>query len=192
MPYTNPNELNFLNDVEVNDPLFPLEGGNLLFWDETVEKWVNVSIQDLGIPDINYAGESYTPVWRSANDDLEYDGGVTGLAIRYGVGGNNGIVFFSINISMADVTDFGTGDYTITLPFEALENSLVVGGELFDDSNGHIYPVALRLTASTDIAQILYIGSSSRYEPLDHNSPHTLVEDDSMNFHGWYRVALSA
>jgi hypothetical protein len=189
MPYTNPNELQFLNDVEVQDPEFPLEAGNILIYDDTAEKWVNGPISDLGIPDIDYAGGSYTPVWASANEDLEYDGGVTGHEILYGNPGQNGIVYFSIEVSMTDVTDFGTGNYSITIPVESLVN-VVIPGQVTDDSNGHVYSAALRLSAGNNVAEILYIGTNARYEALDNNSPVALAEEDSMTFSGWYRAEL--
>ena len=90
-------------------------------------------------------------------------------------------VTFDIQVDFDNITDFGTGQYFIDLPFPARFPTMMRGACIHDNSNGREYSLGLHVDASQVQGLLTYIGSNGHDEPFDHNSPFNL--DPADNFH---------
>lgn len=78
---------------------------------------------------------SYTPTWTGTG--LVYpQGAVTGSYIRIGK-----LVHFTININCATVTNFGTGQYSVTLPFTPSVQYVFRDGQIFNGLTNQHYRI---------------------------------------------------
>ena len=121
--------------------------------------------------------QSYTPTWSGTG--LAFTGTpATGSYIKIG-----NLVIVQIDVLFTTVTNFGTGQYSLTIPFTSKYHTDVYGGSIHDVVNqgvdhyslkGHLSP------ASTSIT-IWNIGSSAKDEPFDHNSPFNLTTADKFH-----------
>jgi hypothetical protein len=130
---------------------------------------------------------SFTPVWSGTG--LAYSGGATG---DYTVFGNQ--VFVNINIAFTGVTNFGTGQYSITLPFTAAKHQDVFAGSVHDDNSPVVHwSLKGHLTAGSNVMTLWYLsaqGNKLRDEPFKYNDPFTLATPDE--FHLSFNYEKSA
>ena len=80
------------------------------------------------------------------------------------------MVHFEIQVDMDNITNFGTGQYYVELPFEACCNYQLRNGCVHDDSTGRQYSIGGHVDANSKVLQLNYIGSNGRDEPLRNNS----------------------
>jgi hypothetical protein len=98
------------------------------------------------------------------------------------------LVHFEITVDFNNITNFGTGQYYLTLPFDTSKTSTFSNGTLSDDSSGkfyHVYGVALE---GQNQMQLWYSSSNGQGEPFDYNSPVTLDVADFFTIGGTYNV----
>ena len=130
---------------------------------------------------------SFTPVWSGTG--LAYSGGATG---DYTVFGNQ--VFVNINVLFTGVTNFGTGQYSITLPFTAAKHQDVFAGSVHDDNSPVVHwSLKGHLTAGSNVMTLWYLsaqGNKLRDEPFKYNDPFTLATPDE--FHLSFNYEKSA
>jgi hypothetical protein len=130
---------------------------------------------------------SFTPVWSGTG--LAYSGGATG---DHTVFGNQ--VFVNINIAFTGVTNFGTGQYSITLPFTAAKHQDVFAGSVHDAGSPVVHwSLKGHLTAGSNVMTLWYLGAQGnklRDEPFTHNNPFTLATADE--FHLSFNYEKSA
>jgi hypothetical protein len=128
---------------------------------------------------------SFTVVGGTTGDQPEFDGDpqFTGSYIRnYG-----GLVHFRIDVNMDNITDFGTGQYYIDLPFPAKYNYHFRDACLHDNSgtvrqyalSGHVYANQSRVT-------LWFTATSGQDEAFDYNSPALLTVADNFHIAGTY------
>lgn len=125
---------------------------------------------DTGTTTIN----SYSPVW--SGTDLSYTGTpTTGSYIKIG-----NLVQVQIDVLFTDVTNFGTGQYSLTLPFASKYHTDVYGGSIHNITNQGIdhYSLKAHLSPTSSTMTIWNIGSSAQDQPFDHNSPFVLTTTD--------------
>lgn len=100
------------------------------------------------------------------------------------------IVHFAIDVDMDNITDFGTGQYYMDLPFAARRNYLFSDGCLHDISTGDEYAILAHINAGTNRITLLTTASNGRQVPFEHNVPVTLSTADNFHIAGTYEIQL--
>ena len=120
--------------------------------------------------------KSYSPVWSGTG--LTFTGTpATGSYIKIG-----NFVIVQIDVLYTTVTNFGTGQYSLTLPFASKYHTDVYGGSVHSvgattdhySLKGHLSPTSSTMT-------VWSIKSSAQDEPFDHNSPVILTTADKFH-----------
>jgi hypothetical protein len=97
----------------------------------------------------------------------------------------NNIVFFRINVPLTYVSNFGTGAYSLSLPFAPAADFIVRDGVINDGSTSTKYTLSLHGTASNTSASLKYTAGSQFYD-VDYNSPFVLATGDTFIISGTY------
>lgn len=117
---------------------------------------------------------SYNTVWSGTG--LTYTGTpATGYYIKIG-----NWVMVQIDVDFATVTNFGTGQYSLTIPFASKYHTDVYGGSVHDitPTGTDHYSLKGHLVPSSTTMTIWDMASASKDEPMDHNSPFNLAVAD--------------
>lgn len=118
--------------------------------------------------------QSYTPVWSGTG--LVFTGTpATGTYIKIG-----NFIQIQISVDFDNVSNFGTGQYSLTLPFPSKYHTDVYGGSIHDVVNQGVdhYSIKGHLESGSSIMAIWDLSSSGKDEPFDHNSPIVLTTED--------------
>jgi hypothetical protein len=118
--------------------------------------------------------QSYTPTWSGTG--LAFTGTpATGYYIKIG-----NFVQVQISVDFDNVSNFGTGQYSLTLPFPSQYHTDVYGGSVHDVVNQGVdhYSLKGHLSDGSSTFTIWNIKSSAADEPFDHNSPINLTTAD--------------
>lgn len=99
---------------------------------------------------------------------------------------NGDLVFFRINVGMANITSFGTGQYHVKLPTVSKYAILMRDGCLHDASNSNQWSISGHVAAGSDVLQLFYTSGTGQDELFDHNSPINLATADSFHVSGTY------
>lgn len=121
--------------------------------------------------------KSYSPVWSGTG--LTFNNNpATGSYIKIG-----NFVIVQIDVVFTSVTNFGTGQYSLTLPFNSEYHTDVYGGSIHDVVNQGVdhYSIKGHLSPASNVMTIWNIGSSAKDEPVDYNSPFNLAVADKMH-----------
>jgi hypothetical protein len=98
------------------------------------------------------------------------------------------MVTFAIDINMANVTNFGSGNFTVTLPVAPSANTYMFTGYLFDLENEYM----IHALSTGGATMTLYItGTNGLLTPLSPTSPVTLDIASEINISGSY-ISLTA
>lgn len=126
---------------------------------------------------------SWTPVV-SGTGFSQTSNPATGTYLNYGP-----MVVVNLLVPFTSVTDFGTGQYSVTLPFAAKQHADVFAGSIHNTgpTTDH-YSLKGHLTAGSSTMTLWYISGTSRDEPFDHNSPITLNTTDLFHMHFIYEI----
>lgn len=117
---------------------------------------------------------NWTPTLTSADGNFTQSSNPAyGTYMKYGR-----MVVTNIFIPFSEVTNFGTGQYFVTLPFNATFHQDVVAGSLHNTNAEAHYTVKGHLNDGSSSMSIWYISGASRDEALDHNSPVALDTSD--------------
>jgi hypothetical protein len=124
--------------------------------------------------------KTWTPVWSGTG--LTFTGTpTTGRYVQLGK-----LIHFNITISCATVTNFGSGQYHLTLPIaSAYHYAFRDGGIHHPAQNYHFQLMADAEPNSTDL-ELYYTASNGLDGAVDHNSPHTLETGDFFYVTGTY------
>ena len=117
---------------------------------------------------------TYAPVWSGTG--LVYTGTpTTGTYIKIG-----NLVTVQIDVVFTNVSNFGTGQYSLTLPFESKYHTDVFGGSIHKIVNQGIdhYSIKGHLSDNSSTFTIWAIGSNAADQPFDHDSPVNIDNDD--------------
>ncbi len=118
--------------------------------------------------------QSYTPTWSGTG--LAFTGTpATGSYIKIG-----NFVQVQISVDFDNVSNFGTGQYSLTLPFPSKYHTDVYGGSVHDTVNQGVdhYSLKGHLSDGSSTFTIWNIKSSAADEAFDHNSPINLTTAD--------------
>lgn len=158
----------------VGDIIFNNTSDQMEYWNGS--EWVVFADDYLGVPKV-----AFTSTWTGTG--LTYTGTpATGFYSRVGK-----MIFFTIQVNCTNVTNFGTGNYSLTLP-SGLSPSIhnLVNGGLHHTASGDHYLLYLDVVPGTSTAELYYPQSNGTMAEMDHNSPHTLQTADYFYFSGMY------
>jgi len=120
--------------------------------------------------------KSYSPVWSGTG--LAFTGTpATGSYIKIG-----NLVTIQIDVLYTTVTNFGTGQYSLTLPFASKYHTDVYGGSAHDTSPTLThYSLKGHLTPSSTTMTLWQHAGSSADAPMDFNTPFNALVDDKFH-----------
>ncbi|MDA8718841.1 collagen-like protein, partial [Aquiluna sp.] len=96
------------------------------------------------------------------------------------------LVFFDIEVSLATISDFGSGNYTLTLPFASdSEFTVRSGGIHRGGSKDNHYNLLGEMTAGSSVMELRY-ASGAQDQAFDHNSPYSLTTAGEFHISGVY------
>lgn len=96
------------------------------------------------------------------------------------------LTHFTINVSFSNITSFGTGQYFMTVPFNAKKTYYFRNGHIQQKSSGRSYGISALLEEGSNQLKLWYTSSSGRDEHFTSTSPITLTNQDSFNISGTY------
>lgn len=108
----------------------------------------------------------------------------TGTYLKYG-----SMVVLRVSVPFSNVTNFGTGQYHINLPFPAKHHADVFAGSVHNTgSPTYHYSLKGHLEQGTSLMSLWYIGGTARDEVFDYNSPITLNTTDLFHMNFMYEI----
>ncbi len=121
--------------------------------------------------------QSYSPVW-SGTGLAFTNTPTTGSYIKIG-----NLVIVQIDVIFTTVTNFGTGQYSLTLPFASKYHTDVYGGSIHKITNQGIdhYSIKGHLAPTSSSFTIWAISSNAADQPFDHDSPINIDTDDKFH-----------
>lgn len=138
-------------------------------------RFTHPAFGDVG--DLTTTINTYAPVWSGTG--LVYTGTpATGTYIKIG-----NLITVQIDVVFTNVSNFGTGQYSLTIPIASKYHTDVYGGSVHDVVNQGVdhFSIKGHLTDSSTSMTIWSIGSSAKDEPFDHNSPFNLTTTDKFH-----------
>ena len=161
----------------VGDIIYDNTPDQMKYWNGT--EWVVFADDYLGVPKI-----AFTSTWSGTG--LTFTGTpATGHYSRVGK-----MIFFQIRVSCATVTNFGTGNYSLTLPAGLTPNmSSLVNGGLHHVATGEHYLIYMDIGSGSTNTELYYPQANGTMARMDYNSPHALQTADFFYFNGMYFLA---
>lgn len=98
-------------------------------------------------------------------------------------------VTFRINVEMTNMTNFGTGQYYVDLPFASKYGILMRDGCLHDFSNQNQWAISGHVMAGQSRLTLWFTSGTGQDEVFDHNSPINLAVQDTFHVSGTYIAA---
>lgn len=137
-------------------------------------RFTHPGIGPLDDGDIVSTFHSYSPVW-SGTGLVFSDTPATGSYIKVG-----NIVLVQLEVIFTNVSDFGTGQYSLTIPFPSKYHTDVYGGSIHKITNQGIdhYSIKGHLSNGSSTFTIWYINSNAQDEPFNHQAPVNIDTDD--------------
>jgi len=96
------------------------------------------------------------------------------------------MVHFQIQVDMDNITNFGTGQYYVDLPFPAKYGYQVREGCLHDISADRQYAIGGHVFAGQSRLNLFFTDTNGQDQEFDHNSPVTLTIADNFHVSGTY------
>ena len=120
---------------------------------------------------------SYSPVW-SGTGLAFTNTPATGTYVKIG-----NLVIVQNDVIFTTVTNFGTGQYSLTLPFASKYHTDVYGGSIHKITNQGIdhYSIKGHLVPGSTTYTLWIIGSSAADDQFDHNTPIIIDTDDKFH-----------
>jgi hypothetical protein len=159
----------------IGDMYYDTYGLYLKYWNGTA--WIEIADDNLGTPRL-----SYTPTWSGTG--LAFTGTpATGTYIRVGK-----MVFYNIQVACTNVTNFGTGQYSITLPTGlAPATSFQHLGGLHKGATH--YTLLADLGASSTSITLYHPTANGSQDIFSHNKPTALTTSVTWYVSGTYFIA---
>ena len=121
--------------------------------------------------------KTYNPVWSGTG--LAFTGTpATGTYIKIG-----NLVIVQNDVIFTNVTNFGTGQYSLTLPFASKYHTDVYGGSIHKITNQGIdhYSIKGHLVPGSSTYTLWIISSSAADDQFKHNTPVIIDTDDKFH-----------
>lgn len=161
----------------IGDIVYDNTTDQMKYWNGTI--WVVFGDNNLGVPVV-----SFTSTWSGTG--LTYTG--TPAVGQYSRVGK--MITFYILVTLTNVTNFGTGNYSLTLPSGLpSEMHAVVNGGLHDTSTNNHLNLLGDLEPASQTIELYYPTSNGVNDRFDHNSPLNLATNDYFYVGGTYFIA---
>ena len=100
---------------------------------------------------------------------------------------------FHIEVDMNNIDGFGTGQFYMTLPFNADHDTMIQGGVLHDFSTGNSYAMIGEVAADSNVLYLYSTTSNAQLTPFSDsdNQPIRLAKEDDFYISGIYEIAHS-
>jgi hypothetical protein len=129
--------------------------------------------------------QSWTPVISSANGDfVQSSNAATGSYVKNGL-----LVHVNINVPFTNVTNFGSGIYSVSLPFPTTHHGGMHGGTLHDTSSSSFYTLKGHYEAGATTMTLWYQSVVTKDAEFDNNSPVELDTTDLIHFEFTYETS---
>jgi hypothetical protein len=99
---------------------------------------------------------------------------------------NGSLVHFQVQVDMNNITNFGTGQYYVDLPFDAKYGYQFKEGCLHDISTSNQYAIGGHVAVGTNRLYLTYTNSNGQDTVFDHDSPVNLNVADNFHISGTY------
>jgi len=106
---------------------------------------------------------------------------ITSSYIKFGK-----LLFITINVDFSSVSDFGTNQYTLTLPFASKYDMILSSGHIHTEAKDDNYGIHAELQAGSITAQLVYTANGGKDEPFSSIKPKTLTISDHFHISGSY------
>lgn len=98
-------------------------------------------------------------------------------------------VHFRVDVLMTNITNFGTGQYYVTLPFNAKYDTYMRNGQLYDASTSRSYSVSGHVTAGTNVLLLWSTASNGIEVAFTSSVPFNLATADNFHISGDFITA---
>ena len=98
------------------------------------------------------------------------------------------LCFFQIDVNFDNITDFGTGQYYLTLPFEVDHDRTFREGFLKDASTGRKYAISGHVDPGSNVMLLFGLTSNGLDEDFTNSTPLQLATEDSFHVAGTYEI----
>ena len=127
---------------------------------------------------------SYQPEGGAATTQPVFSGpGITGNFNRFG-----NMVHFTIQVDFTNITDFGSGQYYLTLPYNARTDYAFSDGRLHDASGGDFDSITAEVDQGSNQLWLFSQASNARGVPFEDGTPINLTTADSFHIAGTYEI----
>jgi hypothetical protein len=99
---------------------------------------------------------------------------------------------FAIDVDMDNITNFGSGQYYVVLPFKAKTNYIVSDGCLHDISTGDQYAILGHVLAGSDQLKLFSVASNGKQVAFTSSVPVNLNLADNFHIGGTYQIDPTA
>jgi hypothetical protein len=99
---------------------------------------------------------------------------------------NGSLVHFQIQVDMDNITNFGTGQYYVDLPFSAKHNYYLRDGCVHDISTDKQYSIGGHVSSGSKQLLLRSTSSNGNDVPFEHNVPFNLNAADNFHIAGTY------
>ena len=120
---------------------------------------------------------SYNPVW-SGTGLAFTNTPATGTYVKIG-----NLVIVQNDVIFTNVTNFGTGQYSLTLPLPSKYHTDIYGGSIHKITNQGIdhYSIKGHLVPGSTTYTLWIISSTAQDQPFNHNTPINIDTDDKFH-----------
>jgi hypothetical protein len=98
------------------------------------------------------------------------------------------LVFFNIDVDMDNITNFGSGQYYVKLPFPSKYNYLLSDGCIHDISTNDEYAILGHVQDGSDTLTLLTTTSNGKQNPFTSSVPFNLSTEDNFHISGTYQA----
>ena len=102
------------------------------------------------------------------------------------------LVFVNLNVPFSNVTNFGTGQYSVTLPFNSVRHADLIGGSLHDTSTERYYTIKGHIEANSNQMTLWFISGTGLDNAVDYNSPFLIATADLFHMSFVYEAVPAA
>ncbi len=99
------------------------------------------------------------------------------------------LVHFRTTVDMTNITNFGTGQYYMTVPFNAKYEEYIRGGHLHDASTNKFYTISAQTTPGSNVIKLWTTASNGDEVHFTSSVPFNLDTADDFHVSGTYVVA---
>lgn len=163
------------SNPRIGDIFFDTDATLLKYWNGT--SWIEIADNNLST-----TRQTWTPTWSGTG--LTFTGTpAVGRYMRVGK-----MIFYTVNVNCATVTNFGTGQYSLTLPtgLNPAYDFQHVGGL---HKNTDHYTLLADLEASTNSFKIYHPTANGGQDAFTYNKPTTLTTASTWYVSGSYFIA---